>query len=62
MHMHWLTAEIGQWDIRYWLSKLVPIRMRSVYGVSDGTQRWGERAVWWQWRDRVYRVHTEVCT
>lgn len=54
--MRWLTAEIGRWDIRYWLSKLVPVRMRSNYTVSDGGSRWAERAVWWQWRGRVVRM------
>lgn len=54
--MYWLVAEIGRWDIRYWLSKLVPVRMRANPTISDGKSRWSERAVWWQRRGRVVRM------
>lgn len=55
--MHWLTAELhNRFDVRYWLSKVVPIRMRSSYTVSDGSDRWAEKAVWWQWRGRVVKM------
>ena len=37
--------------MRYLLSKLIPVRMRSTYGTAAGR----ERATWWQFRGHVYR-------
>jgi hypothetical protein len=42
----------------YALSKLIPVRMTSTYGVGYGdhdTTPTTERATWWQWRGHVYR-------
>jgi hypothetical protein len=55
-------------DIRFWLSKLVPVPMSSTYGVIgqvalaeggviDETGKWREHATWVQWRGRIYRHH-----
>lgn len=38
----------------YLLSKLIPVRFRSTYTVL-GVPEHRERAVWWQWRGRVFR-------
>lgn len=43
----------------YLLSKFIPVPMRSTYHVLAGP-RAGQRVTttWWQWRDRVWSVHT----
>lgn len=46
--------------MRLRLSKLIPVRMTSRYGVvataPDGAStETRERATWWQWRGRVFR-------
>jgi hypothetical protein len=42
----------------YRLSKLIPVRMRSTYGVELGDDQWTETATWWQWRGRIFRHRT----
>ncbi|MGH9005874.1 MAG: hypothetical protein ACRDYV_22335 [Acidimicrobiia bacterium] len=42
-------------NTRYLLSKLIPIPMRSTYGVDDAGKKRRQRARWWQWRGRIYR-------
>jgi hypothetical protein len=52
----------------YLLSKVVPVRMASTYGVIvesapesvsvSGAVR--ERATWWQWRGRIWRHRREA--
>ena len=62
--------------MRYLLSKLVPVRMRSTYvqGVEGGRVQAGEvgnhfrdddyadlvSIRWWQWRDRTWGQRTEA--
>lgn len=46
-------------DWRYYLSRVVPVRMSSVYGIPQHPTR-PERATWWQWRGRVYRYERRV--
>lgn len=45
----------------YLLSKLIPVPMRSTYGVvnADGADPGHEYATWWQWRGRIWRHRTE---
>jgi hypothetical protein len=39
----------------YRLSKIIPVPMKSTYGVEDvGVQRI-QRATWWQWRGHIFR-------
>lgn len=40
--------------MRYQLSKLIPMRMRSVYSASDGCVHITK---WWQWRGRCFGIH-----
>lgn len=44
----------------YLLSKLIPVPMRSTYGVcaENGVVTAREHATWWQWRDRIFRLRT----
>ena len=43
-------------NVRYLLSKVVPVPMRSTYQVHpDKGSDYPERSTWWQWRGRVYR-------
>jgi hypothetical protein len=39
----------------YRLSKIIPVPMKSEYGVEDAGVQRIQRATWWQWRDRIYR-------
>lgn len=41
----------------YLLSKIIPMRFTSTYGVCDGdvVAAGTERASWWQWRGHVWR-------
>lgn len=41
--------------MRYLLSKIIPVRMRSSYGVVTSTGVVPQRSDWWQWRGRAYR-------
>lgn len=44
--------------MKYRLSRLIPVRMRSTYGVIVPPTPTGElvteRATWWQWGNRIF--------
>jgi hypothetical protein len=47
----------------YLLSKLIPVPMRSTYGVcADGEVTHHEHATWVQWRDRIFRHRVQALT
>ncbi len=44
--------------MRYFLSKLIPVRFRTEYGlVHDDGSVVQYRTTWWQFRDRIFRNH-----
>jgi hypothetical protein len=48
-------------DLRYQLSRLIPMRFRSNYSrwdVTEGTLIYQETH-WWQWRDRIWGVEAK---
>jgi hypothetical protein len=64
----------GEMDVKYNLSRLIPVRFRSTYGVDisrteveegghgnhfvSGAHTDRERAAWWQWRGRIWGQQT----
>lgn len=41
----------------YRLSKIIPVRMDSLYSASDGFVHFSG---WWQWRDRIWGLRDRV--
>ena len=39
--------------MRFWLSKIVPVRMSSLYSASDGFVHFSR---WWQFRGWIFRL------
>lgn len=44
--------------MRYWLSRVFPVPMRSRYLCGPEPYMHTETARWWQWRGRVFFVRT----
>jgi len=40
--------------MRYAMSKIIPVPMRSRYGVELGGKSFNEKASWIQWRGRIF--------
>jgi hypothetical protein len=41
--------------MRYLLSKLIPVRFISTYGIVNPDRTTYVRSTWWQWRERIWR-------